>query len=492
MPPSGGRIESVRLARMLGDWRSNDRGLVRALALGIGQLITENHLPDGVLLPSQRNLAAALAISRSTVTETYEALAAVDVVESFQRSGCRVRRKGFASINGTTEGESAGTLGSGLRLDPLSSYDIASGALPGLPVVAQAVADIDHRRLLAHVAAGGFFPAGLPELRNIVAEYYTDLGMPTTGKNIVITGGAQQATWLIAQLLIGPVDEVVVEDPTSRRTLDVLRRAGTRLLSVPLADTGLRLDLLEQLIAHRRPRLVYCQPVVHDPTGVTMDQQTIRGIARILEAHRTFCVEDASSAELLFDERRRRHGLGTLLPMEQLLTVSTLSKLTWGGLRVGWIRGSAHVIERLTELKRSIDLTSSVLDQLVAVELLKRLPEIRSRRTSDLHRGVVDTRRTIARIQPSWRWTEPSGGTGLWVDTGSDAAVIGSALRARGVRALTGPEHFSPFGGMNCYLSLPLWYPEDELEQALQGLGDGARSVPVNVLMNGSTGTAHG
>src|SRR6185503_3270628 len=181
MPPSGGRIESVRLARMLGDWRSNDRGLVRALALGIGQLITENHLPDGVLLPSQRNLAAALAISRSTVTETYEALAAVDVVESFQRSGCRVRRKGFASINGTTEGESAGTLGSGLRLDPLSSYDIASGALPGLPVVAQAVADIDHRRLLAHVAAGGFFPAGLPELRNIVAEYYTDLGMPTTG-----------------------------------------------------------------------------------------------------------------------------------------------------------------------------------------------------------------------------------------------------------------------------------------------------------------------
>ena len=110
----------------------------------------------------------------------------------------------------------------------------------------------------------------------------------------------------------------------------------------------------------------------------------------------------------------------------------------------------------------------------------------------NLHRGVVDTRRTIARIQPSWRWTEPSGGTGLWVDTGSDAAVIGSALRARGVRALTGPEHFSPFGGMNCYLSLPLWYPEDELEQALQGLGDGARSVPVNVLMNGSTGTAHG
>jgi DNA-binding transcriptional MocR family regulator len=484
MPPSEGRVDPARLEKMLGDWPSNDRGLARALALGIGQLINDNHLADGALLPSQRTLAAALAISRSTVTEAYEALAAADVIESFQRSGCRVRRKGFASI-----GAAADLQGLGLGLDFLSSYDIASGAFPGLPVVADAVAGIDRRRLLTHVAAGGFFPTGLPELRDIIAAYYTDLGMPTTSDNIVITGGAQQAIWLITQLLIGPVDEVVVEDPTSRRTLDVLRRAGTRLLCVPLAGAGLRLDLLEQLIAHRQPRLIYCQPVVHDPTGLTMDQRSLRGLARILSAHRTFCVEDASSAELLFDERERRHGLGTLLPLDQLLTVSTLSKLTWGGLRVGWIRGSANIIERLTELKRSIDLTSSVLDQLVAVDLLQRLPEIRSLRVSGLRRGLVTARRTIARIQPGWRWTEPSGGTGLWVDTGSDAASIASMLRTRGVRALTGLEHFSPFGGMNSLLSLPLWYSEDRLESALQALHDTTRSLLDNGPLNGSIGT---
>src|ERR1700754_3431115 len=98
MPPSGGTIESARLARMLGDWPSNDRRLARALAVGIAQLISDNHLTDGVLLPSQRKLAAALSVSRSTVTEAYEALAAADVVESFQRSGSRIRRKGLASI----------------------------------------------------------------------------------------------------------------------------------------------------------------------------------------------------------------------------------------------------------------------------------------------------------------------------------------------------------------------------------------------------------
>ncbi|MFI5610236.1 PLP-dependent aminotransferase family protein [Amycolatopsis sp. NPDC051903] len=457
MPPSEGRIEPARLARLLGDWPSNDRGLARALALGISQLITDSHLADGALLPSQRTLAEALGVSRSTVTEAYEALAAADVVESFQRSGCRVRRKGFADPGATVLGP-----------DSLASYDIASGALPGLPVVAEAIAGIDLGRLMGHVAAGGFFPAGLPELRDAIAQYYAELGIPTTRENVVVTGGAQQATWLIAQLLIGPVDEVVVEDPTSRRTLDVLRRAGTRLLPVPFADGELRLDLVEQLVTRRRPRLVYCQPVVHDPTGLTMDPPALRAFARILQAHHTFCVEDASSAELLFDGARSP-GLGALLPLDQLVTVSTLSKLTWGGLRVGWIRGSAPVVERLTELKRSIDLTSSVLDQLVAVDLLRRLPELRAARTAELRRGYEIARRVLERFRAGWRWTEPSGGTGLWVDTGADAAALGSALRAGGVRALSGVEHFSPFGGLATHLSLPLWYPEEKLETALRG-----------------------
>ncbi|MEV0068139.1 PLP-dependent aminotransferase family protein [Amycolatopsis sp. NPDC050768] len=463
MPPSEGRVEPARLARMLGDWPSNDRGLARALALGISQLITDSHLADGALLPSQRKLAEALGVSRSTVTEAYEALVAADVVESFQRSGCRVRRKGFGAI-GADQG-AAPVLGP----DALASYDIARGALPGLPTVADAIAGIDRRRLMGHVAAGGFFPAGLPELRDAVAAYYANLGTPTTRENILITGGAQQATWLVAQLLIGPVDEVVVEDPTSRRTLDVLRRAGTRLLPVPFAGSALRLDLLEQLVTRRRPRLVYCQPVVHDPTGLTMDARSLRTFARILDVHHTFCVEDASSAELLFADERRP-GLAALLPPDQHLTVSTLSKLTWGGLRVGWIRGSVPVIERLTELKRSIDLTSSVLDQLVAVDLLQRLPDLRALRTADLRGGYEIARRVLTRVRPDWRWTEPSGGTGLWVDTGADAGAIGSALRSGGVRALTGFEHFSPFGGLGTYLSLPLWYSEEHLEPALRAL----------------------
>lgn len=466
MPRSEGRADPVRLAHMLGDWPSNADGLARALAAGIHQLIAENHLPDGVLLPPQRKLAAALSVSRSTITEAYEVLAAADVVETFERSGCRVRRKGLALIGGTPHSEHSGAAEMGL----VTPYDIAHGAFPGLPVVADAIAGIDRDRLLSTVASGGFFPAGLPELRNAVAKYYTDRATPTAPENILITAGAQQASWLVAQLLIGPVDEVVVEDPTSRRTLDVLRRAGTRLLTVPVTSTGLRLDLLENLITRRRPRLMYCKPIVHDPTGLTMDRKSQREFARIMQSHSMFCVEDAASADLLFDEDRQEYGLGTMLPMDQLLTVGTLSKLTWGGLRVGWVRGDAHVISRLVELKRSIDLTSSVLDQLVAVDLLKRVPELKGLRAAMLRKGLAEARGAIASLQPTWRWTEPSGGTGLWIDTGGNAVAIGAAMRSAGIRALTGFEHFSPLGGLRSHLSLPLWYPKPELERALGSL----------------------
>ncbi|MEU4674458.1 GntR family transcriptional regulator [Amycolatopsis sp. NPDC023774] len=114
----------------------------------------DSHLTDRVLLPSQRKLAEALGVSRSTVTEAYEALVAADVVEFFQSSGCRVRRKGFAAIGADS---SVATV---LGPDSLASYDIARGALPGLPIVAEAIAGLDRRRLMGHVAAGGFLPPG--------------------------------------------------------------------------------------------------------------------------------------------------------------------------------------------------------------------------------------------------------------------------------------------------------------------------------------------
>ena len=226
--------------------------------------------------------------------------------------------------------------------------------------------------------------------------------MPTAGENIVITSGAQQATWLITQLLIGPVDEVVVEEPTSRRTLDVLKWACARLLSVPLTDTGLRLDLLGQLIARRRPRTIYCQPVVHDPTGGDNGPASHAGV----------CPNPRSPQPFL----RRGHLV------------------------------SGAVIRRAASPSRARD-------------ALADGPATRGEHAVEADLG----------------WS--AGRTGLWVDTGSDAASIGGALRARGVRALTGPEHFSPFGGMDSYLSLPLWYPGDELERALEDLGDITRSA---------------
>jgi len=458
---SQGRMAADRLSRMLGDWQSNEGGLPRALSDGVRQLIADGAIADGTILPSQRALAQALGVSRSTVSQAYEELVAADVAESFARSGCRVRRKGVVSPESTP----------GPRL---GAYDISSGALPGLPLVVEAFHSLDQERLRRHVADGGFFPAGLPELRQALAASYSDAGLPTTSDNILITGGAQQAMWLVSQLLIGPVDEVVVGEPTSRRTLDVLRRTGARLLSAPIEYPAPRWDLLERLMRTRHPRLLVCEPVVHDPTGSTLAPEDLTRLSRLIAESDTLCVEDATSAELLFDDAPSRLGLAAALGDGHVLTLGTLSKLTWGGLRVGWIRADPAVIQRLTELKRSIDLTSSVLDQIMAVELLGRLSQIRSQRVEAMIRGYKTAAKVLAELRPHWSWEPPSGGTGMWIDTGEDAEAVCRPLRDQGVRALSGSEHYSPFGGFDRYLNLPLWYSEEHLRAALTVPPDGA------------------
>ncbi|MCZ0978828.1 aminotransferase class I/II-fold pyridoxal phosphate-dependent enzyme [Streptomyces diastatochromogenes] len=114
-----------------------------------------------------------------------------------------------------------------------------------------------------------------------------------------------------------------------------------------------------------------------------------------------FTVEDTACAELALGSGEGDDAVAPVplvagLPMASTVTVGTLSKLFWGGLRVGWVRSSPQVVARLAKIKTSVDLACSVVDQLVAVRLLDRLPEARARRRAAL-RGQRDAAEALVR-----------------------------------------------------------------------------------------------
>jgi DNA-binding transcriptional MocR family regulator len=457
------RVDSATLCRLLGSWTEPGANLPDLLADALAELIAGGAVREGAVLPSQRELAAALGVARGTVTEAYGILESRDHLRSRPGSGSRIRRRGIdpaAPLDG--------------RLASFNRHytpmlDFSSGALPGLSVVSEAVSRLNPAEIATELATDGYHPAGLPRLRAAIAARYTADGLPTDEQQILVTSGSQQAVWLISHVFLGHGDDVVVEDPTYRGALEAFSAAGARMLTVPMTDDGLDVAHLARTLSSRRPRLLYCQPIAHNPTGVSMQAGRRRELAALVEHHGLLTIEDGSNADLMLDGRRAHPFLGSGSPEIRVLSIGTTSKLFWGGLRIGWIRGGVPIISRLTEAKKAVDLATAVIEQLLAVDLIARADEAREQRGSSLAAQLRATEQVVSERRPAWEWTPPTGGTGLWIDTGADALALVERARRRGLRIVAGPA-FSAYGAFHRHLRLPIWHPRHDLHEALSRL----------------------
>ncbi|MBO1331064.1 PLP-dependent aminotransferase family protein [Streptomyces sp. VRA16 Mangrove soil] len=459
------RITASRLSRLLTGWSTDGTGpLPRQLATALAELAERGDVPTGTVLPSQRELAAVLGVSRSTVTAAYALLEGEGRLESRRGSGSRLRGSG---LSGQSRGD--GRLASfDSRSAPL---DLSSGALPGLRVVAEAFGTLGPADLRTPLTADGYHPHGLPELREGIAAYYRAAGLPTTADQILVTSGSQQAVWLIAQALVEPGDTVVVENPTYRGALEALRSRGARIVPVGgdrpgAGPDGADVAGLRALLRTRvRPRLVYLQPTVHNPTGRTLDSAARRGWATALTEGGLAAVEDSSCAELTLTD----DGAPPPVPLPaSAYTIGTFSKLFWGGLRIGWVRAAAPAIARLGGIKKSVDLACPVLDQLLAVRLLDRLPAARAERRAALRSGLVTAQEVLRELAPAWEWDPPAGGPALWVRVpGTDTEALAQLARRRGVAVVPGPA-FSAVDGFRDRLRLPVMQGREVLEGAVR------------------------
>ncbi|MFD3995150.1 PLP-dependent aminotransferase family protein [Streptomyces sp. NPDC058548] len=496
------RIASTRLSRLLTGWSSEGPGpLPRRLADALRELAARGDVAGGTVLPSQRELALVLGVSRSTVTAAYGLLESEGRLESVRGSGSRLR--GSGAVDGyVTEGRLVSFDARSRTAASAGGADLSSGALPGLDTVGEAVDALTRGDLGALLGDDGYHPYGIPALREGIAAYYRAAGVPTEAGQILVTSGSQQAVWLVAQALVEPGDTVVVENPTYRGALEALRARGARLVPVggdgpDGGGDGADAAALRRLCAHVRPRLVYLQPTAHNPTGRSLDGAARREWQRVLAERELFAVEDTACAELSLGDARAASDasdatdapdapaaptvtekpdeaaplpLVAELPLGSSVTVGTLSKLFWGGLRVGWVRSSPQVVARLAKIKTSVDLSCSVVDQLVAVRLLDRLPEARARRRAEL-RGRRDAAEALLRAgAPHWEWTRPAGGPALWVRVpGADTEALAQLARRHGVSVVPGSA-FSPVDGFRDRIRLPYGHGTDALAASLPTL----------------------
>ncbi|WP_343245018.1 PLP-dependent aminotransferase family protein [Streptomyces sp. SID14478] len=461
-------VGSRQLAALLPD-PAKARPAYRHLAHALGELILDGRLALHVRLPAERELAAALGTSRTTVTALYDLL---------RESGFAHSRQGAGTWTSLPQGRAAHGV-SRLLAPQDTAIDLARAA-PTLPeeTLTDALARIAPR-LAGHADTPGYHPYGLAELRSALAERFTARGLATTPEQILVTAGAQHALSLVLALLSGPGDRIVVENPSYPNALEAMRRAGLRLVSVPVADgTGWDPEVVESTLRHSSARLAYLIPDFHNPTGHLMPADDRARTLRAAHACGTWLIADETLTDLALDVPApapfAAHGPGT-----QVITVGSMSKTHWAGLRVGWLRAPAPLVTELAAQRVASDMGGSVVDQLLALDLLARSDQLLPGRLDRLRTQRAVLTEELGSLLPHWRWHTPPGGLSLWVDLGAPvAADLAERALAHGVR-VEGGACFATDPGLFAHrLRMPYTLSEETLREAVRRIAQAAAEGP--------------
>src|SRR5262245_16971138 len=397
--------------------------------------IANGSLTAGDRLPANRELAKALGVNRNTVMTAYAELTADGLLTSRVGSGTYVNRvpelpsQSKETQTPTTPMPWEAVLTSQSRnnwLQEMAGFaeqrDSLSLAL-ALPPAEMFPLD-DFRRCVDHVlknegrvllqlgTTNGYAP-----LQDYIVSQMALSGVKVSTDEVMITNGCQQSLDLIRQILVEPGEEVALENPTYPGALSVFCTSGSKYMSIPMGNTGVDLNLLEDVLSQRRPKLIYVVPCFQNPTGLTMDSASRRRLVGLAARYRVPIVEDDIYRELRYD--------GSVIPPLKSLDdnglvihISSFSKVGFPGLRVGWIVAPRIVIEHLNRAKQRSDLHASLLSQAAILEFARRgMLTKHIKRVKKAYAARRDAMlEALEKYFPSEAsWNRPEGGMSVWV-----------------------------------------------------------------------------
>lgn len=297
---------------------------------------------------------------------------------------------------------------------------------------------------------------GNPELRAALAELSSGRGVACDAEQVLVTTGSQQAFDILVRIFIEAGDAVVVEAPAYPAAIQSLRMAGARILQIPVDDGGLQVDqlasMLRSLPVADYPKLLYTVPTFSNPAGTLLSSERREALVRLAVEYGFVIVEDDPYGELHFG----KPAPATLYEIGQsvagmshpVIYLSSLSKTVAPSLRVGWMVGPADVLRRCVIAKQTMDLCTSPLAQLIAVNYLGlgRYPAAVLRaRTEYAARMQAMTCEIDQQLGGRLVYIRPGGGMFIWASTSGaiDAGRLFQASVDAGVLYVPGSSFFA-------------------------------------------------
>lgn len=479
--------------------RNSAQPIYQQLASTIQQRIRSGALPPGTRLPTVRQLAQQLSITRLTAHSAYAELAAGGWVEATVGRGTFVSEQDNAlrlppAADLGHEVTPRGVLTDMLRMTQmpgLCSLAISDPALEGFPMrdwqrASEEALSTGGPQMLGYATAQGDI-----ELRAALAHHLHDRGITVGPDEIMITNGVSQGMALTAEILARPGDTVLVEQPSYLGLLNCLHARGIEPIGIPLDDDGMQIDALEHAIRVHRPAFIYTIPTFQNPSGVCLSPERRRMLLEIAARTGVVVVEDDIYGRLSY-EGAPPPALKADDHHSNVIHLGSFSKSLMPGLRMGFMVASTSFLRQAVVARQASDLCSSLLTQRALAlfvhhgwhnaHIRRSLPRYRERRDALL--------RAMEQHFPAGVfWTRPRGGFSCWVALPFGTSVTELYLTAieRGIAFAPGDVFCAtPSSRPHLRLSFSTQAPA-QLTDAIATLGDllreraNRRTLPVAV-----------
>ncbi len=432
-----GKLTDIR-ATGGGDGRT---GVTARIVEIFEQAIAGGELGPGAKLPPTRQLAELAGVNHLTAARAYRQLAERGLVASKVGSGTFVRaaapvqdqsnvpdsiawQRYVLPENDETYGDRVlAEMHQHVRIEGLLPLSVGYPSELIFPVARMRDLAADVMREQPERALQYTDVRGIPELAEEIAKLSARRGAAEDPEDIIVTSGATQGLSLAMRAILRPGDTVACEDPSFMSVIRAIRTSGARVQPVPVDIDGLQVDALEALLAKTEIKALALQPRSHNPTGRDLVPARRERLLELARRHGFFIVEDGIYGELRLEDEPLR-PLRAEAPAHVIYTDS-LSKTVGGGLRAGWVAASGPVLDRIIAEKRTDDIHTPTLTQLVvagylasgAYEQQLELARDHYRRGHDALLEAIDEH-----LGPIASFVPPLGGGHVWVTLDSPVA----------------------------------------------------------------------
>ena len=466
--------------------------LYKTLARHLAGQIRDGVYGSGQKLPSVNHLKKTLNLSVNTVFKAYVELETMGLVEARPRSGYYVRPKPIIKV-----ADNKGPKIFNARKDqplhsdviriaikqpdliPFGQAAIAPGLFPRKKMAA--ITRSIGTRSMEQILGYGPIPGNL-RLRRKIAERMLGLCDRACPDSILITNGCMEAIALALMSVARPGDAIALECPTFFGYMQILKELNLSIVEIPTCPSeGMDLCALEQALETRDIKACLVIPNFHNPLGCVMPDENKKALVRVTSRRGIPVIEDDIYSDLFFG-KSRPSLLKTYDHEGQVIVCSSFSKTLSPGFRIGWIMADEDRLERIRQIKFSISMMTTSLDQFLLAEYLDGNGYDRHLRTlrSQLKKQLMAAVTAVAEHFPQGtRCRMPDGGFVLWIQLPDTIDAMDLYQKAMDQNIAILPGNLCSFskGFTNC-IRVNCGFPHDpRIASGFKQLGDLATTL---------------